>query len=151
MEATIRKVDRLVDGISGEDPTGTRLYMARLREHEVGLSVGVISNDWKACEQYLTPFVVPCRVDCPVFRQFGTLLVYCRALLHSGPVGARFVVRMALRVVRLNVGTLLYDTRTELDVSTSLDAPISWTHRSRCGYNECTQTFHLLPHTAAVV
>lgn len=51
MEATIRKVDRLVDGISGEDPTGTRLYMAQLREHEVGLSVGVISNDWKASKQ----------------------------------------------------------------------------------------------------
>lgn len=39
MEATLLKVDRLVDGIAGEDPTGTRLYMAQLREHEVGLSI----------------------------------------------------------------------------------------------------------------
>lgn len=113
METTIRKIDRLVDGISGEDPTGTRLYMAQLREHEVGLlmpfqTIGKLANS--AVVQYLMPFTIPF-VDCPVFRQFGTLLVYCTTVLHSAPVGARFVAIMALRVVRFNVGILLYVSR----------------------------------------
>eukprot|EP00903_Cladosiphon_okamuranus_P013494 g12569.t1 len=34
MEATMLTVDRLVDGINGEDPAGARLYMSQLRENE---------------------------------------------------------------------------------------------------------------------
>ena len=35
MEATMLTIDRLVDGINGEDPGGARLYMSQLRENEV--------------------------------------------------------------------------------------------------------------------
>lgn len=31
-------VDRLIDGINGEDPAGARFYMAQLRQNEVCLS-----------------------------------------------------------------------------------------------------------------
>lgn len=35
MEITMSTVDRLIDGINGEDPAGARLYMAQLRQNEV--------------------------------------------------------------------------------------------------------------------
>ncbi|CAN0517597.1 unnamed protein product, partial [Ectocarpus sp. 12 AP-2014] len=34
MDATMLKVDRLVDGMHGEDPGGARLYMSQIRESE---------------------------------------------------------------------------------------------------------------------
>ena len=37
-------VDRLVDGINGEDPGGARLYMSQLRENEVGFPDSSIQN-----------------------------------------------------------------------------------------------------------
>lgn len=36
MEDIMLKVERLIDGINGEDPGGARLYMAQLRDREVG-------------------------------------------------------------------------------------------------------------------
>lgn len=32
-------VDRLIDGINGEDPAGARFYMAQLRQNEVRCSL----------------------------------------------------------------------------------------------------------------
>lgn len=37
-------IDRLVDGINGEDPRGARLYMSQLRENEVR----VVGSPWAA-------------------------------------------------------------------------------------------------------
>lgn len=37
-------VDRLVDGINGEDPGGARLYMSQLRENEVRFPDSSIQN-----------------------------------------------------------------------------------------------------------
>lgn len=44
MDSTMLKVDRLVDGMHGEDPGGARLYMSQIRESEVK-SVADFQND----------------------------------------------------------------------------------------------------------
>lgn len=37
MEGTLQTIDRLIEGMNGEDPGGARIYMSQLQENEVGV------------------------------------------------------------------------------------------------------------------
>lgn len=70
MEGTLQTIDRLIEGMNGEDPGGARIYMSQLQENEVGVSPNfkkhqVVYQSIQAsyfCIVYPTQTIVYCSV-----------------------------------------------------------------------------------------
>lgn len=86
MEAVLLTIDRLVDGINGEDPAGTRSYMAQLRENEVHFAAEILPGSRRSVPVFIGINSKSIRIG--VIAQDNAPLGHvlcCRFIPHSLP------------------------------------------------------------------